>query len=315
MFMHKMFMRRVAIGGLIMTHIKSSHCSYDASTMYNAKGQTMSGSEFKTKFPHYVPVKLVGNNHNDFNYTVGHNVDTEPFIPGKFGGNGLYFTDINDLPGFIADSVKWGLYGSSVALLRLDDHEPIYLDWHKCKTHAFNVTSMLTLAEFMDTLTPDQRLMYAMKEPSLLKYIEDPQIQRKVISKCPSAIQHINEASEELTTLAFNLDPSTIQYIKCTAERELQAVSKNGSLIQFCANKHNEEFQLVAVAKYGKAIQYIVNPSEKVQIAAINRDPFAILYINNPNENVQMAAIDRDPFTIYLIDNPSRKVQLAAIRR
>jgi len=56
------------------------------------------------------------------------------------------------------------------------------------------------------------------------------------------------------------------------------------------------------------AIQYIKNPSEKVQLAAVKKDPLVIiLHIKNPTEKVQLAAVKKDPYLIGYIKNPNQK--------
>ena len=76
-----------------------------------------------------------------------------------------------------------------------------------------------------------------------------------------------------------------------------------------------ETFEIIEVLKYPFAIQYINNPSEKVQLAAVNQNGYAIKYINNPSEKVQLAAINQNGYAIEYIKDPSEKVQLAAINQ
>jgi hypothetical protein len=84
--------------------------------------------------------------------------------------------------------------------------------------------------------------------------------------------------------------------------------------IQYIKNP-SEKVQLAAVEKNARAIQYIKNPTEKVQLVAVKKDPYVIGYIKNPSEKVQLAAVKKDPLVIILhIKNPTEKVQLAAVK-
>ena len=76
-----------------------------------------------------------------------------------------------------------------------------------------------------------------------------------------------------------------------------------------------ETFEIIEVLKYPFAIQYINNPSEKVQLAAVNQNGYAIKYINNPSEKVQLAAVNKNAYAIKFIKDPSEKVQLAAVSK
>jgi len=96
-------------------------------------------------------------------------------------------------------------------------------------------------------------------------------------------------------------------------QRELAAVIQNGLLIEFIENP-SEKVQLAAVNQDGSAIRFIENPSEKVQLAAVRKDPYVIEFIKNPSEEVQLEAVSQDGFLIRFIKNPSEKVQLFAVR-
>ena len=44
----------------------------------------------------------------------------------------------------------------------------------------------------------------------------------------------------------------------------------------------------------GELIQFIDNPSEKVQLVAVAEDGYSIQYIQNPSEKIQLAAVEQD---------------------
>jgi len=55
----------------------------------------------------------------------------------------------------------------------------------------------------------------------------------------------------------------------------------------------------------GELIQFIDNPSEKVQLVAVAEDGYSIQYIQNPSEKIQLAAVEQDGLSIRFIQNPS----------
>lgn len=79
--------------------------------------------------------------------------------------------------------------------------------------------------------------------------------------------------------------------------------------------KDTEEEQLKEVQENGLAIQFINNPSLKVQFYAIRKDPYAIQYIDNPIEELQLEAIKKNPFVIGYMKNPTEDVLKEAIKQ
>jgi hypothetical protein len=81
-------------------------------------------------------------------------------------------------------------------------------------------------------------------------------------------------------------------------------------------NDPSEELQLSTVSTSGvNSIQYIENPTEKVQYLAVNGDPYTIKHIKNPTEKVKLRAIEQTPYVIEYIKNPSEEIQLKVINR
>lgn len=79
--------------------------------------------------------------------------------------------------------------------------------------------------------------------------------------------------------------------------------------------KAPEEKQLKVVKNTGYAIQYINNPTKKMQYYAIRKNPYAIQYIDNPSEEIQLIAVKGDPLAILKINNPTDKVIQEAIKK
>jgi hypothetical protein len=88
-----------------------------------------------------------------------------------------------------------------------------------------------------------------------------------------------------------------------------------GKLIQFIDNPSEEMKQVAMVQEDPSSIQYIENPSERVQLAAVKKLGNSIRFIENPSEEVQLAAVKKNPRVIRHIKNPTQKVkQLAQLK-
>ena len=74
--------------------------------------------------------------------------------------------------------------------------------------------------------------------------------------------------------------------------------------------KTNPKYDLdKQVYNVGDLIQFIDNPSEKVQLAAVKEYPYSIKYIQNPTEEVQLLAVKNDPDSTRFIENPTEVVK------
>jgi len=83
-------------------------------------------------------------------------------------------------------------------------------------------------------------------------------------------------------------------------------------------NKAPETEQLKAVRYDRSLIQFIDNPSEKVQLMAVRGGcPWVIDLIKNPSERVQLMAIKKEPFYAiqFMKKIATDKVKLAALKK
>ena len=74
-------------------------------------------------------------------------------------------------------------------------------------------------------------------------------------------------------------------------------------------NNMSEQEQLEAVSKNGLLIQYINNPSEDVQLKAVREDAYSIEYINNPSEYIKsiIDIIKTSKRHIYVLHEPNKE--------
>jgi hypothetical protein len=75
----------------------------------------------------------------------------------------------------------------------------------------------------------------------------------------------------------------------------------------------NPEYNLdKQVYNKGELLQFMDNPSERIQLAAVERDLRSIYYIQNQTEEVQLLVVKKFPLLIKYIQNPTQRViQLA----
>jgi hypothetical protein len=143
---------------------------------------------------------------------------------------------------------------------------------------------------------------------------------RLIKSKFGTSYQHHLNNYENDDETVFNyarvfnfLMKNPSEKVKLTAH-QLNMIKHDSNSIQFIDNP-SEKLQLVAVSQNGYSIQFIENPSETVKLAAVQQSGYAIKFIENPSEAIQLAAVRQNGYAIKLIKNPSEAVQLAAARQ
>lgn len=138
--------------------------------------------------------------------------------------------------------------------------------------------------------------------------------------------------SEQVIMTAVSMNAACLQYliaeqsqrpqqIKISESLLLKCVEKTPSCIQYIPNP-TEKMQLIAVSNTGWLISVLydndIEPSEAVQLAAIKQDP-QYVYSNiisnggEPSEAVVVAGIQKDPYVIRDVKNPSEQVQIMAV--
>ena len=106
-----------------------------------------------------------------------------------------------------------------------------------------------------------------------------------------------------------------IQNINNYSESDQIKVVKNKSTWIQYINNPTEKVQLASVnfgRGRGKAIQYIDSPTSAVQLAAVKKNPSNISKINNPTEEVCIYSVSKNRALITYIKNPSDKVKKIA---
>jgi hypothetical protein len=216
----------------------------------------LTGFEFKQQYPNYQAVKIIGNNHNNYHYQLGLNIDPIPFQPsGYCQAGGLYFTSMQCLPYYMER------HGYEIAYIEIIDDCIIYLeDCLQYKTDKLFITKIISIQDFFSQLSDKQFMDWSY---AFGHYI----------------IKHIPNAIKEWQLIAVKQNGSCIQYIiNPDKDVQLAAVRRNGSAIQYI-NDPDIEVQLASVESEHYALSYIKNPSLAVIEKAIKKEKELLLLI------------------------------------
>ena len=191
-----------------------------------------------------------------------------------------------------------------------------------CKNN--NTGGMWAISAHKDT---NQIEMFDQKDKSITKETFNSQTGLDVDKIVAEALKHQPNISSSRTPYK-EASARIMKYLNSDnvgrneqIEKDL-ILTKNGKLCYEYIKKVGKEdypeiIQFVAgnYDGYSMVVQFIKNPSEKVQLEAVTEDERAIKYIDNPTEKVQLAAITQDIDLIKYIKNPSEQVQLAAVTK
>jgi hypothetical protein len=160
----------------------------------------------------------------------------------------------------------------------------------------------------INNLNESEQIKIIKNNVHLVSFINNPseKVQLKVIKNNGYNICYINNPSENVQIKAVKLfdyneieietNEYFIYYIK--SEKALDLYNKLKTTKKYYKMKDEENIaiekrQLKLVKEWAWNIEYISNPSEKVQLAAVNQkeDGYVIKYIKNPSEKVQLIAV------------------------
>lgn len=183
------------------------------------------------------------------------------------------------------------------------------------------------------TLTDDQKeqIFYIVvgdedSHPNVLQFFFniDEEFQTRIVMYDGEALKFIDNSTEKVKLEAVKQNGSAIQYIKPedqTEEMRLVAVKESGySLAYIKPEDQTEEMQLKAIKgvptlNIRHLIQYIKNPTEKIQLIMVEAYGSNIKHIENPTVKVQIESIRQDVFNIQYIDNSDEIVQILALQK
>jgi hypothetical protein len=92
----------------------------------------------------------------------------------------------------------------------------------------------------------------------------------------------------------------------------LAAIPRTDDVLQWVKDP-SEKVQLAAVEDYPASIEYLENPSEKVQLATVKKNGANLVYITDPSDEVMRVAITHTPAVIEHFEHPAEHLQLIAI--
>jgi hypothetical protein len=246
----------------------------EPTNLFDYIGRVITGQEFNDNFSDLAKtlVKLTTKTeiHNGFQFKSGENVDINPFnFNVDCGANGIYFTDINNLPLWLDYRTKTMKFCRKVIL---PPDCKIQMLNNKFKADKIILGDRIKIKD-MDIWKDEEYCIRAINQnESAFRYIREPSVSLQIlfVKNKGSNIRYIKDPNEDIQIEALKQNPCLITHIEQPCRlAQLIAVSYNGFLIKHIKNTEiTEEVQLEAVKQNGKCIEYIRDPSENVKVAA-----------------------------------------------
>ena len=192
----------------------------------------------------------------------------------------------------------------------------------------FNLKANEDLVNFVSGVKEKRK---ASKDPIDIRNIKNPseELQLAAVKEFGDSIRHIKEPNEKVKLAAVKQSGTAIQYIKNPSkkvkkiatlalknvkESQIQSFASGYGMIQYVTNP-SEKLQLKAVKRYPHNLEFIKKPSEKVKLAAVQKNGYTLQYIKNPTKEIIVAAISRNGEAISYVKNPSESLKLKAVSR
>ena len=218
---------------LLTCEFNYSYCEYNEKIMEKYNFQTLSGKDFKKKFPNYKAYKILKANlgHYGMQYKLGENIDILPFNNSNTcSPGGLYFTDLQNIFEYI-------MFGKNIGNIKIMDDSRVYIENGKCKTDKFILNDIQSIKSFVENSSENVQSKAVKNDGCLIKYIKNPSenVQLQAVKNNGWAIEYIKNPSENVQLEAVKNNGSSIEYITNPSENVQSKAAKN-DMLKFILN-------------------------------------------------------------------------------
>lgn len=296
-----------------------ANCDYDDKTMDRYLGKTMGAKDFKHVFKDFYPCKIVKNNHDGPDCTIGLNTP-------NCSSNKLFFNDIKNVLAHSKHTSQTNYItqtnpSTQIALLEIPDDQEIYIGENTFETNTLFVQNIFTIEEFVHYLekTNVQQLMaFISNNPrEIFKHV-----QNKTISICKHALKHdvsvlefIENQSTELCEYAIDKNPDAIKYVRDkTLALSIRAVKISGLALRHI-DEQNELIVIHAIRQNGCALRHVKNKTKELCVLAVISQPWALEFVNEQTDDLCAYAVRQNGWTIHFVKNQTEEICKLAIRQ
>ena len=239
-------------------------------------------------------------NHNDFQYNTGLNVDILKFQPsGECKAGGLYFFDRSQVTKYL-DYVDCGYW---VRKVEIPDDALVYVENNKYKADKFVLHDKIiignvdpgNLCEMYDTVS--EFLKTTMHRTFHIDCM-------KVLEKNGLILQYMNKQTEAMCLEAVKQNYDAFKYVKEQTEAIcLEAVKQDAQLFRSVkAQIQTDAICLIAVEQFGSMLKHVKTQNEEICLTAVRQNGLALEFVQKQTEEICFEAVKNNGYAIEFVD-------------
>jgi len=252
---------------------------------------SISGGEFNLLYPNIQLYKLTNEdeNHNNFQFTDGFNIDYIPFDPtGSCHSGGLYFTEYDKIGMWIYYNKQKMKYIRKVEII---NDSKVYVEDNKFKADKFILRERILLEDFEGW--------------------NDKTFCKIAVQQNGLALEYVINQTEKICKLAVQKNGLALQYVIVQTKEICNfAIQQNAFALKYVIFQNNELCKL-AVKQNGLSLYYVETQTKELCKLAVQQNPNALKYVKNQTKDICKLAIQKDSSVIRYVKK--RKVEICKL--
>ena len=262
--------------------------------------------------------KVLDNNlcHNNFQYKIGLNIDTNIFNPiGECQSSGLYFCE----EAFLFENIN---YGEKIATVEILDDARVYVENNKFKADKIILSNIILLKDFDKFTDPIFCKLAVQKHWNTLKFVKEQTeeicnlaIQNHILALTLVRITSL-EQTYKICKFAVQHDGWAIKYVRLTSLKQTEeicklAVQQNGLALQYVemtSHEQTEDMCKLAVQENGWALSFVKKQTEEICKLAVQQNGMALEYVKDQTEEICNLAIQQNRWALEFVKITSVKI-------
>jgi len=258
----------------------------------------VSGKKFNKIYKDIKMYKFLNDDmiHNNFEYQLGLNIDTEDFNPtDTCSKGGLYFCEESKC------HLYWDNFGKYLGYVEIPNDAHIYIEDDKFKADKI----ILKKIEPFDNVNNEFWYKIIKYDGLALEYVKEQseELCLKAVMKNGHTLLFVKEQTEKICLEAVKQDGFSLKYVReQTPKICWEAVKQNGHALSY-VREQTEEICLEAVKKNGFALQYVKTQTPNICLEAVKKNGLALQFVKIQTNEICSEAVKQNDKALYYVNN------------
>jgi hypothetical protein len=272
----------------------------------------VTGKHFNKKYKDAVLCKFIkhGLINKSFQYKLGLNEDTIPFVPNECCEGGLYFFNIKYF-------YLYFKYGPKLAFLTIPDDARVFIEKNKFKADKLIINNIISVENFYleDYFTREKIKDLSLKFP--IVFLERNKNEKKIEDHLRingSDIKYVSLQTLKLCEIAIENSPNAIYGIKNKSDKHRILHDKfwgnKSNIVSYATDENMEKIEM----NY-KELKYMKNPSLELCIYAmtINKNSYKLIW--SPSYKIKLFILTIDGMNLRFFENKTDFMVEVAVKQ